>query len=198
MTPNSLRLHTPSADLDPASVLRAAVQRDYLAFERGVYLQARRAFPGFRSHELAGIVEETVNETVHRALRAAPRFDPERPALPWLFSFATNVLLERRTSRVRQRTTAQTDLQLEIDEVFADTDRQADGGEASEERQSVRAVLQLMPQEIRQLLEMKYFEQLDNTDMAHRLQISEGALRVRVHRAKEKFRDVWLAARATP
>lgn len=197
MTSDTLPIRTATPAADPAAVLRAAVQRDYSKLERGVWIQARRAFPSFHAKELAGVVEETVNETVHRALRAAPKFDPDRPALPWLFSFATNVLLERRTSRIRRRATSQTDLRLDIDQLFADA-RRVDGAEADENRQEVRAVLQLLPQDAARLLEMKYFDELEYSDMAKRLQISEGAVRVRVHRAKEKFRDVWLAARTAP
>lgn len=198
MTATSLRLHDPGVPADPAAALRAAMQKEYSTFERGVYLQARRAFPGLHVRELASVVEETVSETVHRALRAALKYDPDRPALPWLFSFAANVLLERRTAPHRKKTAAQTDLGLDFDSMLASASRESDGGESAEERQRVRAVLQLLPEESRQLLEMKYFDQLDNAAMATRLQISDGALRVRVHRAKEKFRDVWLAARAAP
>lgn len=190
MTADTLPLRPIGVVSDPAEALRAAVQHDYAKFERGVWLQARRAFPSFHARELAGVVEETVNETVHRALRAASRYDPDRPALPWLFSFASNVLLERRTSRYRQRTSPQTDLELDIDELFS-----ADGSEASEHAEAVRAVLNVLPQDAAKLLTMRYFDELDYADMAQRLHISEGALRVRMHRAKEKFRDVWLAAR---
>jgi RNA polymerase sigma-70 factor (ECF subfamily) len=147
-----------------------------------------------RDHEIDGIVHETVNETWIRAVRTEHRYDPARPALPWLLAIATNVLLERRRANFRDRRQLnETDLAANdalLENVLSNSDIPAD---VDSDQQAVQSVLAELPPEIRALLEARFVQGLDGPALAERLGISHGAARVRLCRAMQQFRKRWLA-----
>ena len=55
-----------------------------------------------------------------------------------------------------------------------------------EARRRTRAALEMLPETDREILEMKYLEQLENIEIAALLEISEGAVRVRHFRALKR------------
>ncbi|HLW66662.1 MAG TPA: sigma-70 family RNA polymerase sigma factor [Gemmataceae bacterium] len=186
-------VHLPPA---PTSALRRAIEQDYRALERGIRLLVFRTTGPLRDHEIDGIVQETINETWIRAVRNEHRYDSSRPALPWLLAIATNVLLERRRANFRDgRQQSETDLSAGdelLENMLSGSDTQAD---TNSDRLAVRAILAKLPAETRSLLEARFMQGLDGPDLAERLGISHGAARVRLCRALQQFRKLWLASR---
>ena len=67
---------------------------------------------------------------------------------------------------------------------------------AAVESADLHAALELLSQRDRELLEMKYEEDLTQATIARRLGIPEGTVKVRLHRARNKLRVLY--AGATP
>ena len=192
--PASVPITSASCQPVPTSVLRSAIERDYRLLERGIRLLVFRTAGPLRDHEIDGIVHETINETWIRAVRTEDRYDPARPALPWLLAIATNVLLERRRANIRDRRQLnETDLATNdalLENMLSNSDIPAD---SHSDRQAVQAILSELPAEIRALLEARFVQGLDGPALAERLGISHGAARVRLCRALQQFRKRWLA-----
>ena len=176
----------------PPSALRSAIENDYRSLERAVRVLVLRTTGPLRDHEIDGIVHETINETWIRAIRMEHRYDPARPALPWLLAVATNVLLERRRANFRDRRQLnETDLAANdalLENMLSISDAPADS-----DRQAVQAILAELPAETRTLLEARFVQGLDGPALAERLGISHGAARVRLCRALQQFRERWVA-----
>jgi RNA polymerase sigma factor (sigma-70 family) len=187
-----------SAANQPASTsaLRTAIEQDYRALERGIRLLVIRTAGPLRDHEIDGIVQETINETWIRAVRNEHRYDSARPALPWLLAIATNVLLERRRANFRDRRQAsESDLSAGdalLETMLSAPDKAAD---SNSDRLAVQAVLAELPADARSLLEARFMQGLDGPALAERLGITHGAARVRLCRALQQFRTLWLAKR---
>jgi len=178
----------------PPSALRTAIEKDYRALERAVRVLVLRTTGPLRGHEIDGIVHETINETWIRAVRTEHRYDSSRPALPWLLAIATNVLLERRRAKFRdRRQLPETDLlvgETLLENMHGAQDAAAD---SNSDRLAVQAVLAELPAETRSLLEARFVQGLSGPALAERLGISHGAARVRLCRAMQQFRERWLA-----
>ncbi len=62
---------------------------------------------------------------------------------------------------------------------------------ATVERADLHAALQRLSDRDRQLLELRYTEDLTQSAIAQRLGIPEGTVKVRLHRARNKLRQVY-------
>jgi RNA polymerase sigma-70 factor (ECF subfamily) len=174
--------------------LRTAIESDYRSLERAVRLLVLRTTGPLRDHEIDGIIHETINETWIRAVRTEHRFDPARPALPWLLAIATNVLLERRRANYRDRRQLN-ETDLTANDALLETMRSVSdtAADANFDRQAVQAILADLPDGTRSLLEARFMQGLDGPALAKRLGISHGAARVRLCRAMQQFRERWFA-----
>jgi RNA polymerase sigma-70 factor (ECF subfamily) len=63
---------------------------------------------------------------------------------------------------------------------------------ATVERADLRAALKVLSEKDRQLLELRYSEDLTQSAIAHRLGIPEGTVKVRLHRARNKLRRAYV------
>jgi RNA polymerase sigma-70 factor, ECF subfamily len=63
---------------------------------------------------------------------------------------------------------------------------------AAVERADLHAALELLNDRDRQLLELRYTEDLTQQAIAHRLGIPEGTVKVRLHRARDKLRRAYV------
>jgi RNA polymerase sigma-70 factor (ECF subfamily) len=63
---------------------------------------------------------------------------------------------------------------------------------ATVERADLHAALQRLSDKDRQLLELRYTEDLTQQAIAHRLGIPEGTVKVRLHRARNKLRRAYV------
>jgi RNA polymerase sigma-70 factor, ECF subfamily len=63
---------------------------------------------------------------------------------------------------------------------------------AAVERADLHAALKLLSDKDRQLLELRYGEDLTQQAIAHRLGIPEGTVKVRLHRARNKLRRAFV------
>jgi RNA polymerase sigma-70 factor (ECF subfamily) len=147
-----------------------------------------------RDADLAGDIAQ---ETFFTALETMDRFDPDRGEMfPWLTHIARNCIrkaLRRRGKDVmlpdfwktvdRQLTRAIANLDLEIlpEELL----------EQKETAELVRMALTHLPFRYQVALRRRYFEEMSLHDMAILEGISEGAMKVLLHRARQAFRTAF-------
>lgn len=137
---------------------------------------------------------ETAQETFLRVYTARERFDAARVFRPWMLCIARNMclnILKRRKvvpmesldgyesgdgGAVRYLPAAATEHPLES--ILAD-----------ERKRQLLNIVNGLPQEVREVLVMRYFEQMSSREIAEVLETSEGAVRTRIHRALNVLRS---------
>jgi|GEM_PF-1312295 len=109
-------------------------------------------------------------------LRERPRFGP------WLRTITANVCrMELRKAEVSVR--------LEDDVPGPESERPDRRLEQTEERESVLGALDRLPEAQRQVLVLYYLEEMNVAPIARFLEITEGAAKVRLHRARGALRE---------
>lgn len=134
--------------------------------------------------------EDVAQETLSRVLDALRQDRVHTPAaLPaFVFQTARNVCRQHHRSTGRERrafhrfrhwreaTVSRRDPLLQL--------------VGHERRQRVRRALQRLGERDREILRMSYYEDVDTVDVARRLEITPGAVRVRRHRALKRLRGL--------
>lgn len=128
-------------------------------------------------------VEDLVQETLLLVHRARHTYDPTRPFEPWLYAIARNAAVSA-FRRDRQRTRWEL---LATDERPIEAASEGDGREPA-----LEGVLAQIPDAQREALEMVKLKGLSIEDAAARAGVSEGAMRVRIHRGYRALRALLL------
>ena len=146
------------------------------------------------AYGITGSVEEArdaTQETFINAYRNLPRFRGEAQVSSWLHRIAVNQCITRqRRARVR----AETALEEEVEagrEQFLSTGLEASPAHASESKQraeAVRRAVASLPQELREVVLMKEFEDLTFQEIADALQIPLSTVKSRLYTALKQLR----------
>jgi len=148
------------------------------------------------------IVEDVFQETFLQLYTSQDSFDSNRPLRPWLFTIAANKAKDALRKMQRQSTMSMGTLadagDVSIDEVVNilksyDTtpDQEASRDETA---RRVRQVIAEMPENLRGILILAYFEQFSYKHMAQILSIPIGTVKSRLHTAVVQFMKKWKAA----
>jgi len=139
--------------------------------------------------------EETMQDTFLSAIEALPRFEGRSKLSTWLYRIASNAcLMRRRKEASRARTINEADVfdeGVELPTYFVDWSYLPDDVVLDRELQEFleRAILQLPPT-LRLTFIWRELEGLSTAETAAALEISEGAVKVRLHRARLKLREL--------
>lgn len=167
-----------------AAPLTEAPGEAELAFER-LYRASRDDLYAYAAGLLRdrGAAEDVTAAAFERAYRKRGRFDPERGSeRAWLFGIARNAALDELRRRGRQA-------ELAIDPIDAASLADAGGTERNELRLLLAGALaELSPRE-RELVSLKFFAGLSNSEIAQVLRISESNAGTRLHRVIDKLRE---------
>ncbi|MCC6907490.1 MAG: sigma-70 family RNA polymerase sigma factor [Phycisphaerales bacterium] len=163
---------------------------------------------GFLSRQLGNraAAEDVFQETFLQVHQSADDFDVSRRFRPWLFTIAANK--GRDWYRKNSRRLAMVDLSAPVrpggtSENATGTganiiDFLADSGEPidahldeTELRELVRKTIDSMPEHLREILLLAYFQRLSYNDIAESLEIPLGTVKSRLHAAVAKFADQW-------
>jgi RNA polymerase sigma-70 factor, ECF subfamily len=148
------------------------------------------------------VVEDVFQETFLQLYTSQDSFDTDRPLRPWLFTFAANKAKDALRKMQRQSTMSMGAMadagDVSIDEVvniLASYDTTPDQEASTEETaQRVRQVIAEMPENLRGILILAYFEQFSYKHMAQILSIPIGTVKSRLHTAVVHFMKKWKAA----
>jgi RNA polymerase sigma-70 factor (ECF subfamily) len=161
-----------------SDVIRAELEQ---AMRRG-YVAAFR---------LLGTEEESrdaCQEAAARALAAGERYDPSQPFYPWFYRILKNHCLDRLKGRKR----------------MAPTDREPSGPRdsepgaeralvATERAQAVSSAIAALPDDLREIIELRHFQDLSYEEMAAVLDCPVGTVMSRLYRARKRLREGLLA-----
>jgi RNA polymerase sigma-70 factor (ECF subfamily) len=148
------------------------------------------------------MVEDVFQETFMQLFTSRASFDTSRPLRPWLFTIAAN---KAKDALRKQQRTAATQIgtiaaaqDMSFDDVLngltADTAVPIDDIEREETAARVRAVIASMPENLREILILAYFNRFSYKQMAQILSIPIGTVKSRLHTAVGRFAKDWKAA----
>jgi RNA polymerase sigma-70 factor (ECF subfamily) len=145
------------------------------------------------------LVEDVFQETFLQVYTSRSMFDTSRPFRPWLFTIAAN---KARDALRKQQRTVRTSFgafsdanEMSIDDVVntltSIETTPVDEAEKSETADIVRQVIGDMPENLREILLLAYFEQFSYKQMAQILGIPIGTVKSRLHAAVVNFTKKW-------
>lgn len=151
-----------------------AIRDLYARYGRAVFVIAIRTL-GDRS-----LAEEAVQDTFVKAWRAAARFDPARPAAPWLYAIARRAVVDIYRREARHQVDRIDDIEIvalppSFEHLF----------EAWEIRRAVDA----LTDEERAIVEAAHYRGMTHEEIASDLGIPLGTVKSRSHRAHRKLSE---------
>jgi RNA polymerase sigma-70 factor (ECF subfamily) len=183
--PLILAIETPSRDADLVARLQ---RRDPQALAELYDRYGRLAYSLIlRVVRDAAIAEDLVQETFLRVWNRAQGFDSEKGAIgPWLLAVARNRAIDYlRSVSGRERNALEFE---ETDHPTLYTDMEHDLL-ISDKARRVKAAMERLPDNHRQVLELAYFEGLSQTEMAERMGQPLGTIKTWVRTALKSLRD---------
>lgn len=133
--------------------------------------------------------EDMVQTTFYRMIKYKNSFSGQRPFRSWMYQIARNVLLDtyQREQRSRQ--------QVDIDDLV----EQLTGGipadesiQKAEQALDLQRALDQLSDDHREVLILSEFQELKYKEIAQILDTTEGAIKVRVHRAIHQLKTIFL------
>lgn len=173
-----LELHRRVTDGD-----RAAFEELYRRYANGAYGLALRV----TSQD--ALAQEVVQDAFLALWRAPEAYDPSRGLFRTFFLSLVHhraVDAVRREQRLRTRTERASNLEPDLGEDVAD--EAVEGAYLEIRRKEVRAALETLPPEQRQVLEMAYFGGKTQVQIAEELGIPLGTVKTRTFAAMRKLR----------
>jgi RNA polymerase sigma-70 factor (ECF subfamily) len=148
------------------------------------------------------LVEDVFQETFLQLFSSRESFDRNRPLRPWLFTIAANKAKDalrkwQRTSAVPIGTMADSE-ELSFDDmlntVTADSTMPYEELQRTETALRVGQIVADMPDNLREILVLAYFQRFSYKQMADMLGIPIGTVKSRLHTAVGRFAREWKAS----
>ena len=133
--------------------------------------------------------EDLVQETCLRALRGIHQLRPDGNVKSWLFTILRNIWLNQR----RQRRVAPEMVELDSDGTSDPPDTARDPHAVYTdkiEQEQVRAAIQQLPVEFREIIILREYEELSYQEIAGVLGCPPGTVMSRLARARSRLRDL--------
>lgn len=148
------------------------------------------------------LVEDVFQETLLQLFTSRESFDKNRPLRPWLFTIAANKAKDalrkwQRTSAVPIGTMIDSeDLSFDdiLNSVTSDSTMPYEVIQKSETAVHVRRIISNMPENLREILVLAYFNRFSYKQMAEILSIPIGTVKSRLHTAVGRFAKEWKAS----
>jgi RNA polymerase sigma-70 factor (ECF subfamily) len=162
-------------------------------YKNGLYAFLKQ----FLNHQ--DMVEDVFQETFLQLFTSRASFDTSRPLRPWLFTIAANKAKD--ALRKRQRTdaipigTIAESQEMSFDEVLntltSDDTMPYEELQKSETASRVGQIITNMPENLREILILAYFDKFSYKQMAQILSIPIGTVKSRLHTAVGHFAKEW-------
>ncbi len=142
--------------------------------------------------------EDVFQETFLQIHLSANTFDPERRFKPWLFTIAANKARDY-LRKVARRSAAPLsapvgggdETQTFADLMEADLPLPGEGMQEAELQEKVQHAVAELPDHLREILLLAYFQQFSYAQIAEILNIPLGTVKSRLHTAVAKFGERW-------
>ncbi len=147
------------------------------------------------------LVEDAFQETFLQLFTSRDSFDPSRSLRPWLFTIAANkakdILREQRRKSTASISAIADAQEMTFDDVLntltSDVTMPYEKLEENEVSLQVRQIIADMPDNLREILILAYFNRFSYKQMADILSIPIGTVKSRLHTAVGRFAKEWKA-----
>jgi len=165
-------------------------------YRNGLYVFLRRFL------NRPSLVEEVFQDTFLQLFTSRDSFDPSRPLRPWLFTIAANkakdvLRKQHRATTISIGAIAERE-DMSFDDMLncltSDTRVPYEKLEKGETARRVREVIADMPESLREILILAYFNEFSYKQMAEILSIPIGTVKSRLHTAVGRFAKDWKTA----
>ncbi len=132
--------------------------------------------------------EELTQEIFVRVFHRLDRFDPRAHFAVWLHSVARNYCIDRYRMRVRERQRllpGEARFERMLDGAALAPDRIL---ERREVRDDLAAALQYLSPKLREVVQLRFFQELPYEEICDRLGVPEGTVKSRIHRGRAELR----------
>lgn len=138
---------------------------------------------GFLSRRVGSAADDVFQETWIRVVRARERFDVERRFAAWLYQIANNLCRDRyrRVDAMRRA--------VDSFRVEDETLREPAAGPEAPDGDAMRARVLALPERLREVLVLRYYEDLGEEEMARVLGVPRGTIKSRLHAAVKALRQ---------
>ncbi|MGA2071332.1 MAG: sigma-70 family RNA polymerase sigma factor [Sedimentisphaerales bacterium] len=145
------------------------------------------------------LIDDVFQETFLQLFTSKDSFDRERPLRPWLYTIAANKAKDalrkmQRTATVSIGTMSDSS-EMSFDDMLnvltSEEERPYDDLEKGEIAANVRRVIADMPDNLREILVMAYFNHFSYKQMSDVLRIPIGTVKSRLHTAVGRFAKEW-------
>jgi RNA polymerase sigma-70 factor (ECF subfamily) len=148
------------------------------------------------------LIDDVFQETFLQLFTSRESFDPSRPLRPWLYTIAANKAKD--ALRKIQRTAAVTigtmteseDMSFSdmLNVLSSEEQRPFEDLEKDETAANVRRIIADMPENLREILILAYFNKFSYKQMSNILSIPIGTVKSRLHTAVGRFAKDWKSA----
>ena len=124
--------------------------------------------------------DEAAQEAFVAAWRALPNFRGDAKFSTWLYRLTTNAAIDVMRREKRHQTVGDG----EMVDLADDADSPQETVERTEQQEAVQKALSTLSEEYREVLLLRYMEELDYAEIAEVLQLPSGTVKSRINRAK--------------
>lgn len=148
------------------------------------------------------LADDVFQNTFVQVYLKIKQYEPGRPARPWLYAIATNQAIDalrRRNRRADQRADAATTNDEDgtprplFELLPAPGEEPGESAARDEQRELVRAAVDRLPDLLRQVVILAYFQGMKYRDVAEALDIPVGTVKSRLHAALARLTEGWKA-----
>ncbi len=128
----------------------------------------------------------------------AKQYEPGRPARPWIYAIATHAAIDAQRREKRQRVQSADPLpngdgepRTVLDLVAGEEPDPGEWADLEEQKQAVRAAVDDLPESLRSVIVLAYFQGLRYQEIAEILEIPLGTVKSRMNAAVAKLAACW-------
>jgi RNA polymerase sigma-70 factor, ECF subfamily len=154
----------------------------------------------------AELAEDVFQTTFVQVYTKAKQYEPGRPVRPWLYAIAVNQAIDAMRKAGRKQA-----FSLEQEQVDSDGERRGlveilegreadpfESAEASEVREIVRSCVDRLPDFLKHVVIMAYYQGLKYQEIADALEIPLGTVKSRLHAAIVRLNELWSETPSLP
>jgi RNA polymerase sigma-70 factor (ECF subfamily) len=151
----------------------------------------------------ASLAEDVFQNTFLQLFKSTSQYEPGRPVRPWLYTIATNQAIDalRRNSRHQavsldqgREDLGEGDVHSLLEMLESRGPSPGEAAEIQERRERIRASVDQLPDFLRQVLVLAYYQGLKYREIADILDIPVGTVKSRLHAALVKLHEAWTSS----